>query len=186
MDEITENLAKNLKFFRVSERVSLDEVSDRTGVSKSMLRQIENGESSPSISIVWKIANGLKRSFTSLIEPPRMEYEVTNYINSTPMTECNGGYRLFPIFPYDPKTGFESYYIEIDSQTEFKSEGHNGGAKEYLILYQGELELEINGEIKIIKKNNAINFDATFPHGYANRKKELVKITMIIYYEMKT
>ena len=41
MDYLTENVAVNLKRIRQSKGMSLDQVSEQTGVSKSMLSQIE-------------------------------------------------------------------------------------------------------------------------------------------------
>lgn len=38
--------------------------AELSGVSKAMIGQIERGESSPTLSTIWKIANGLKVSFT--------------------------------------------------------------------------------------------------------------------------
>lgn len=55
-------LANNLKLLREQRKLSLDKVAEMTGISKTMLGQIERGESSPSITTVWKIANGLKLS----------------------------------------------------------------------------------------------------------------------------
>ena len=43
MDYLTENVAVNLKRIRQSKGMSLDQVSEQTGVSKSMLSQIEKG-----------------------------------------------------------------------------------------------------------------------------------------------
>ncbi|MEN6483123.1 MAG: helix-turn-helix transcriptional regulator, partial [Anaerolineaceae bacterium] len=67
MEDATLLIAKNLKRIREERKLSLDRLSDLTGVSKSMLGQIERGESSPTISMVWKITNGLKISFTTLL-----------------------------------------------------------------------------------------------------------------------
>ena len=43
MDYLTENVAVNLKRIRQSKGMSLDQASEQTGVSKSMLSQIEKG-----------------------------------------------------------------------------------------------------------------------------------------------
>ena len=42
-------LASNLRRIREERRLSLDKVSELTGVSKSMLGQIERGESNPTL-----------------------------------------------------------------------------------------------------------------------------------------
>lgn len=75
MEEINLILAKNLKAFRESKKLSLERVAELTGVSKTMIGQIERGGSSPTITTIWKIANGLKISFTSLINNPMTRYK---------------------------------------------------------------------------------------------------------------
>ena len=57
------SLGENLKSTRNRMGLSLDEVSSMTGVSKTMLSQIERSQSVPTLATVWKIANGLKIKF---------------------------------------------------------------------------------------------------------------------------
>jgi transcriptional regulator with XRE-family HTH domain len=53
-------------------------VAKLTGVSKSMLGQIERSEVNPTISTMWKISNGLKASFTSLMSRPETDMSRLN------------------------------------------------------------------------------------------------------------
>ena len=66
-------LAWNLQMIRDEPSLSLDKLTDLTGVSKSMLRQIETGQSSPTIATLWKIANGLQVPFTALLREAETE-----------------------------------------------------------------------------------------------------------------
>ena len=50
MTQLDKNIAFNLKRIRKSKNMSLDMLAERTGVSKSMLGQIERGESNPTVS----------------------------------------------------------------------------------------------------------------------------------------
>ncbi|TEB40949.1 XRE family transcriptional regulator, partial [Flavobacterium circumlabens] len=59
MKDIHTIVAHNLSQYRTSQQLSLSTVSKLTGVSKTMLNQIENGQSNPTITTLWKIANGL-------------------------------------------------------------------------------------------------------------------------------
>ncbi len=47
--------------------MSLDQVSEQTGVSKSMLAQIERGTANPSLGVLGKITSGLRIEFQELI-----------------------------------------------------------------------------------------------------------------------
>ena len=73
MEDLTLLVAENLKRIREEKRLSLDKLAELTGVSKSMLGQIEHGESSPTVATVWKISNGLKVSFTTLLGSPQSD-----------------------------------------------------------------------------------------------------------------
>ena len=51
------NIGKKLKIARQSRNMTLDELAEVTGVSKPMLGQIERGQSSPTVTTLWKIAD---------------------------------------------------------------------------------------------------------------------------------
>lgn len=70
MDYLSNNVAVNLKRIRKSKSMSLDQVSEQTGVSKSMLAQIERGTANPSLGVLGKITSGLRIEFQELIQPP--------------------------------------------------------------------------------------------------------------------
>ena len=78
-------IPENLKNLRAERKLSLGEAAELTGVSKSMLGQIERGESSPTIATLWKIATGLGVSFTALLESPDQEIEIVKETDMTPL-----------------------------------------------------------------------------------------------------
>ena len=51
MDYLSHNVSENLKKIRKAKGMSLDQVSEQTGVSKSMLAQIERGTANPSLGV---------------------------------------------------------------------------------------------------------------------------------------
>src|SRR6478752_6537405 len=122
MEEINLIVAKNLKGFRESKKLSLERVSELTGVSKTMIGQIERGESSPTITTIWKIANGLKISFTSLINNPQPDTKVILKNEVQTLFEDNEKYRLYPFFPFQEDKRFEVYSVEIEKGGYLSSE----------------------------------------------------------------
>jgi transcriptional regulator with XRE-family HTH domain len=182
MDELTHRLAENLRALREESRYSLDEVAELSGVSKSMLRQIEREESSPSISTVWKIANGLRVPFTSLLGERAEEVEIAGFADGESLTDEDEGYRIFPLFPYESDTAFELYYFEIDHEASLRAEPHGKGSREYVLVFAGSLTMTVKGERRDIAKGRAIRFDSSNPHSYSNGKKEQVRGIMLIHY----
>ena len=68
-------VAKNIRRLREESKLSMDELSKLSGVSKSMLAQIERGEENPTISTLWKLSNGMKVPFDALTVHPKSPYE---------------------------------------------------------------------------------------------------------------
>ena len=90
--QIKFNIGKNLNNVRKRRRLSLDKVAELTGVSKAMLGQIERGESTPTVNVLWKIATGLKVSFSSLLANREEDKEtlLIHHSEVTPIVEENG------------------------------------------------------------------------------------------------
>ena len=59
-DYLSQNVSENLKRIRQSKGMSLEQVAEQTGVSKSMLAQIERGTANPSLGVLGKITSGLR------------------------------------------------------------------------------------------------------------------------------
>ena len=105
METLNSIIGNKLKEIRNKRNLSLYDVSELTGVSKAMLGQIERGQSNPTISTLWKIATGLKVSFSFFIDEDQDEVKVINQNEIIPVIEENNKMRLFPIFAFDAKRG---------------------------------------------------------------------------------
>jgi XRE family transcriptional regulator, regulator of sulfur utilization len=182
MEDLTLLVAQNLKKLREEKKLSLDKLAELTGVSKSMLGQIERGDSSPTIATVWKIANGLKVSFTSLLETPQSDTTLLHQADISPLLEDNGRYRLFPFFPIEEGRRFEVYSIEIDPGGRLSAEAHPQGTQEFLTLFEGELTVRVDQQDYVLAQGDSIRFRADRPHAYQNSGQGLVKLSMVIHY----
>jgi transcriptional regulator with XRE-family HTH domain len=166
MEQSIQAVAANLKHLREERTLSLDQLSELTGVSKSMLRQIETGKSSPTIATLWKIANGLRTSFTSLLKKPEVEASVKSFFREKPLTAESEHYRVFPLIPFDPGQPHETFYIEIDPGTVFDGEPHRGMVYEHVFVFTGVLEMEVNGKLFVIHEKEFLRFQADCIHRY--------------------
>ncbi|USG65622.1 XRE family transcriptional regulator [Brevibacillus ruminantium] len=182
MDNINVVLAENLKTLRTSKKLSLDKVAEMTGVSKTMLGQIERGESNPTIQTVWKIANGLKISFTALISHPQPDTRVVTKSEIQMLQQDDGKYRVYPFFPFEDNRQFEMYSVEIDSGGYVSAEPHREGTEEFITVYEGELTIRLNQEEYRIKSGESIRFKADRQHVYHNGGDLVTRLCMVISY----
>ena len=182
MEQSIDTIANNLRNIRENRSLSLDQLSELTGVSKSMLRQIETGKSSPTIATIWKIANGLRVSFTALLRKPDVQAEVRSFREEKPLTAESEHYRLFTLIPFEPQQSFETYYVEIDPGTVFSGEPHEGNVYEYVFVINGKLQISVEGKKFDINENEFLQFQANCPHEYKCIGKKMAAAIMQISY----
>lgn len=182
MDHIPIKVGKNLKKIRKSRDLSLDKLAELTGVSKAMLAQVERGDSNPTVSLLWKIANGLRISVTALIAEETPEVTIVRFAETEPFTEDEGRYQAFPLFPFDAKTHFEVYTVKIEPGCNHQSEPHQEGVEEFVVVTEGSLELHIGDDVHEAGKGDAIRFNADQGHLYVNRSDAAVWLQVIIRY----
>ncbi len=107
-------VAHNIKLLREKNKLSMDELSKLSGVSKSMLAQIERGEGNPTISTLWKISNGMKVPFDALTIRPKVSYKIVRLPEIQPLFEDNGKVKNYFIFPDDENRRFAVYFLELE------------------------------------------------------------------------
>ena len=121
---LSHNVAVNLKRIRTSKGKSLDVLSEQTGVSKSMLAQIEKGTANPSLGVLGKITSGLRIEFQELIDAPPMESCLVTPDQMTPTKEMIGEYKVWTCFPYEDNHQLEIYRIDIEPGGKYISGSH--------------------------------------------------------------
>lgn len=175
-------VAENIRAYRKANKLSLDKVSALSGVSKTMLGQIERGESIPTITTMWKIANGLKVSFTSLIKESTNDVMIISKNDLLELPENDGKYKVYPYFPFENDKQFEIYMVEIEPGGYLEADPHQDGTEEYITVFDGQLELTIIGQTYLLEKDQSIRFKANCKHAYHNPSNELTRLNMTINY----
>ncbi|MED4731926.1 XRE family transcriptional regulator [Aneurinibacillus migulanus] len=182
MDAIHVRVGNNLEKIRKKRGLSLDKVSELTGVSKGMLYQIERGDSQPTITTVWKIATGLNLSFSSLIRTEETAVSIVSRAEIPHVTEDNENCKVYLLFPFDPQTRFEIYSIVLHPNGSYLSSPHNEGVYEYITVVSGVFTLKIRDEIFNLPTGDAIRFAGNAPHMYINETDEDVVLQVVMYY----
>ncbi len=181
LDQMNQIVAKNIKRLREERKLSMDELSKLSGVSKSMLAQIERGGGNPTISTLWKISNGMKVPFDALTVRPKSPYELVKTSDLQPLLEDGGKVKNYSIFPDDENRRFAVYYLELEEGSYWESEPHLKGAAEFITIFSGKIEICTGGRSFQVEKGESIRFKADAVHSYKNIGAEPVLLHMIIY-----
>lgn len=179
--DITQSTARNVKRAREKRQLTLDAAAALTGVSRSMLAQIEKGDVNPTISILWKIAMGYKVSFTSLLETTAQQDTVVTC--TPPITEDHEGLFLnYPTFPFDDQKRFEMYRVVIKPGGFLKAEPHLALSEEFITVFLGAAEITVGGQAYSLRLGDSLRFRADQPHSYRNGGETDAVLSLLIAY----
>ena len=175
-------IAMNTKEIRERKKLTLDAAAKLTGVSRSMLAQIEKGDANPTVSVLWKLANGYKVSFTSLVDNHAEPELLIRAGDIPPLREDGGKYINYPAFPFQGERPFETYRIEIRPGGFLSARPHLAGAEEYVTVFAGKAEICAGGEAFLLNEGDSLRFRADSEHSYRNAGEGTVWMSMIIFY----
>ncbi|WOH37172.1 XRE family transcriptional regulator [Thalassotalea fonticola] len=177
--DINNTVGTQLKIARNEKGWSLDTTSVHTGVSKAMLGQIERGESSPTITRLWKIASGFHLPITYFLSTPHENNETAKVLNT------EKGISITTLFPFDKTTKSEVLSLILTPSHEQMSQPHNIGVIEHILVIEGEIEYFLDQQWHPLRAGEVVKFDANQNHGYRNTSTQPAKFHNIICYTDK-
>jgi len=179
MKDLTVVIGKNLAQLRHQKKLSLDKLSEISNVSKAMLGQIERAESNPTVNTLWKIASGLRVPFNRLIATNNSKAELVRFSEIESIGDTDG-MTVFPQFSFNQESDFEIFLITLDPQCSHLSDPHDINSEEYVLLIDGNLEIEVGGQNYQLTPGDGIHFQSDQLHTYRNLTDKMVRFQNII------
>ena len=138
-DDILAQLPQRLKDARSAAGLSMEGLSKLSGVSRSMVSQIERGESSPTIATLWNLTRALKLDFAALLDeaPAPVHIEVLRASDVPLIDNLGKGCQLRVLSPTDVANQREIFELRLDPGGVMHRPPQAKGAREQLTVIQG-------------------------------------------------
>ncbi len=184
------NLGKKIREIRLKRGLTLQEVSELTGLSKATLSQIENQVTIPPIATLLKISRALGQHIadffqdetpvTDRISVVRAE-ERQESINRMQVEARRIGYRYESLAHHLADKKMEPFIVEIEPREESAAIFYNHKGEEFLFVMEGELEFRGGDKIISLKPGDSLYFDSEIPHALRGLKGRAAKVLAVIY-----
>ena len=170
-DTILTQLPARLKETRRAQGLSLDAVAKLSGVSRSMVSQIERGESSPTIATLWNLTRALQVDFAGLLdETPAVAQIETLRAGDVPTIDNLGsGCRIRILSPPEEAGKHEVYEVVFSDGGSLDSQPHARGAREHLTVIEGCLSVTSGGANSTLYAGDTARYAADVRHGITSR-----------------
>jgi transcriptional regulator with XRE-family HTH domain len=181
--DLTAVVGANLRRLRTDRGLSLEEMARLSGVSRSMLGQIELGQSAPTINVLWKIAQALDEPFSVLLSQPRGSGpRIIRAADRAQLPSKDGDFVSRPLFTFDTRRKAEAYELRLAAGGVRNAEAHAPGTNESLTVFRGSLDLTLGDSDYHLEAGDAILFDADEPHTYRNRGRSEAVMFLVMTY----
>ncbi len=165
-DAVLSRLPARLKAARQAQGLSLDAVAKLSGVSRSMVSQIERGESSPTVATLWNLTRALQVDFAGLLEdaPKGPQIEVLR-AEAVPMIENRGsGCKIRILSPPEDAGVHEVYELRFAEGGVLDSDPHARGTQEHLTVFEGAVTVVSGGASERIGTGETARYPADVAH----------------------
>ncbi len=181
--DIAERLASRLKETRNEKGLSLDAVARLSGVSRSMLSQIERGESSPTVATLWNLTRALQVDFAGLLDgesTDRSTIEEVVRADRTPTIDSRGeGCRIRILSPPDQAGRHEVYDLHFEKGGALVSQPHRQGCREHLTVIEGRLTVTSGGTSVELGEGDTARYAADCEHAIRAEAKTARAILVV-------
>jgi transcriptional regulator with XRE-family HTH domain len=172
-----------LQALRQSQGLSLDELSRRAGVSKSMLSQIERNQANPTVAVVWRLANALRVELAELLGGERVSVPAIELVpaHGTPaMSSPDGLCQLRILGPIDLAGQFEWYELSVQPGGCLESAAHEPGSREHLSVLSGSLEVSAFGNRQTLQAGETARYAVDGPHAIRNTQTQAALALLVV------
>lgn len=176
-------IGKNIMVLRKQKSMSLDELSKRSGVSKSMLSQIEQDKTNPTVITAWKIALALDSSVQELMESGvRSIIEVIRCDDAPVISSDDDLCKIKINSPIHMTDNLELYQIFLKPGSKNSSMPHFPNAEEFLTVIKGSVKVTSNGSSTLLGKGDTARYKADVEHSIENVGSDEAEGYLVVWF----
>ncbi len=179
-----------IKEIRKDKQMTLKILSEKSGVSKAMLSQIESAKVNPTISTVWKIATGLDVEITELtrvVSVKTRNFTLTkkSEIIIADQLEKEEGIQIKDLTSMDTVEDIEIFLMTFEKGRKLLSEPHFTGTEEFITLLDGKITVTAGNNVIQMNKGDFLSYHSDIEHSIENTGENNAVVHMVVQYKKK-
>jgi transcriptional regulator with XRE-family HTH domain len=167
VDSIAAVVGRRIRDGRTQRRWTLDELANRSGVSRRMVINIEQGAMNPSIATLLRISDALGIGLPALVETDSAPLsQVTRAGKGVQLWEGAAGGRAILTVGTHPPDVLELWNWSLGPGDLHESEPHATGTREQLVVISGKMEVRVGDTATQLGAGDAMSFRGDVSHSY--------------------
>lgn len=162
----SEVLCNRVTELRKTHKLTLDQLATASGVSRSMLSQIERGQANPTLAVTFRIAQAFGITIGELVDQPwaSSPIEVVYGSDAKNLYRNDDECQIRTLSPLHMEKNIEFYELRIAAGAQLASAPHYEGTKELLTVAKGSARI-VSGETDTqLSKGDSAHYRADLQH----------------------
>jgi transcriptional regulator with XRE-family HTH domain len=184
-DVINRHLGGRVKQLRATRGWSLEALANASGVSRSMLSQIEREQANPTLAVTLRIAQAFGLGLGELLEMPGATSSVT-VIRAEDRAyhyRSDKNCRIRTLSPLNLEKDVEFYEVQLEAGGGLRSSPHYQGTREFLTVQKGQVRVESGEDAETLKPGDSATYRADVPHAIVNVGRGEALIFLVDIYQ---
>ncbi|MFC7048155.1 helix-turn-helix domain-containing protein [Emcibacter nanhaiensis] len=180
------DVGSKIKELRSARQMTLEQLARASGVSKSMLSQIERGRTNPTVATLWSLTAPLGIDLADLLDSKGEDQATRHEISVLPSHQCpaiqsaDGKCSLRILGPIDLVSQMEWYDMQIEPGGILESEPHSAGTREHITVLEGALRISNGLHQQDLAAGDTARYEADIPHAIENIGKSKARAMLVV------
>ncbi len=178
------HLCQRLRQLRAQRGWSLDALARSSGVSRSMLSQIERGRANPTLAVAFRVARAFGMSLGELVETPGLtaQIAVIRAADRAYHYRSDRDCTIRTLSPLSLEKDVEFYEVRLQEGGALRSAPHYQGTREFLTVVKGRVRVTSAADEDDLGAGDSAHYRADVDHAIANVGNGPAHIFLVVIY----
>jgi transcriptional regulator with XRE-family HTH domain len=174
-----ESLYGKIRAIRLERGMTLQDLSNKSGLSVGFLSQVERGNSSLTITSLERIAEGLGVPITSFFETVQNDRYVVKKDDQKPFQIEGSTVKYVRLAGNFSGRSLEPMLVELLPNQQFEAAFSHPGEEFHYVL-EGRVMMRVEDVDYVLNEGDGIHFPSTLQHNWANLLDKPARILSVI------
>jgi transcriptional regulator with XRE-family HTH domain len=175
-----QELGRHIREARLARNLTLPQLAEQTGLSRSYLSNVERNINSPTISTLRTILDALGVSLAQLFRTVEGHKGVVRPEDRVEIVRTGNNAIRYELLNPNPTGRLEMIILKVEPGASSDVTMHSHAGEEVGYMLSGQLRYWVDDECYDLEPGDAINFACTRPHRYENTGTEVAVSLWVI------
>jgi transcriptional regulator with XRE-family HTH domain len=174
-------IGQKIRSMREKKKITLEELSDRTGLTSARLSDIEEGIGFAPVGDILKIARALTIDPGELLQGGKDREKELEKKRIRDFKQREEAYQYEVLTPQATKSHLRAFKVTIPANSEHPGVRYQHEGEEFVYTLKGEVEIQVGHKKYCLKKEQTLHFDSGIHHLLKNPGNTNTVLIVTIY-----